>query len=200
MHHGHSRMPVPERASDPSRHAGTQTNLTECRRGMTPAFEPTPGRQESEELTNHMQTGVPTAGMMLTGESANQQRRVPISNRRAGLEVLGERDVLWKESRHEARQEFSGASVIEVLLLPELSRDERALASVKFEQIPLFYPRGRAAPLRGITPIATLERFVVYCSSELIISGPPPGRGPEGTGNCSSCYAGFEKNTGTRGS
>ena len=49
-------------------------------------------RQESEELTNHMQIGVPTAGMMLTGESANQQRRVPISNRRAGLEVLGERE------------------------------------------------------------------------------------------------------------
>ena len=73
-----------------------------------------------------MQIGVPTAGMMLIGESANQQRRVPISNLRAGLEVLGERDVLWKESRHEARQEFSGATVIEVLLLPELSRDEQA--------------------------------------------------------------------------
>ena len=75
-------------------------------------------------------------------KSANQQRRVPISNRRAGLEVLGERDVSWKESRHEARQEVTGASVIEVLLLPEMSRDERASASVKFEQIPLFYPRG----------------------------------------------------------
>ena len=73
-----------------------------------------------------MQIGVPTAGMMLTGESANQQRRVPISNLLAGLEVLSERDVLWKESRHEGRQEFSGASVIEVLLLPELNRDERA--------------------------------------------------------------------------
>ena len=83
-------------------------------------------RQESEELTNHMQIGVPTAGRMLTGESANQQRRVPISNRRAGLEVLGERDVSWKESRHEARQEVTGASVIEVLLLLEMSRDERA--------------------------------------------------------------------------
>ena len=78
-------------------------------------------RQESEELTNHMQIGVPTAGMMLTGESANQQRRVPISNWQAGREgpVLGERDVSWKESRHEARQEFSGALAIEVLLLPE---------------------------------------------------------------------------------
>ena len=60
--------------------------------------------------------------------------------------------------------------------------------SVKFEQIPFFYPRGCAAPLREITPIATLERFVVYCSSELIISGSAPGRGPEGTGNCSRCY------------
>ena len=59
---------------------------------------------------------------------------------------------------------------------------------VKFEQIPFFYPRGCAAPLRGITPIAALERFVVYCSSELIISGSAPGRCQEGTGNCSSFY------------
>ena len=36
-------------------------------------------------------------------------------------------------------------------------------------RIPLFYPRGSAAPLRGISPIATLERFVVYCSLEPII-------------------------------
>ena len=83
------------------------------------------GAKNLKNFTNHMQIGVPTADRMLTRESANQQRRVPISNRRAGLEVLGERDVSWKESRHEARQEFSGASVIEVLLLPELSRDER---------------------------------------------------------------------------
>ena len=59
---------------------------------------------------------------------------------------------------------------------------------VKFEQIPLFYPHGCAAPQRGIALIVTLERFVVYFSSELIISGRAPGRGPEGTGNCSSCY------------
>ena len=85
-------------------------------------------RQESEELTNHMQISgcVPTAGRMLTGKSANQQRRVPISNWRAGLEVLGERDVSWKESRHEAHQEVTVASVIKVLLLPEMSRDEQA--------------------------------------------------------------------------
>ena len=38
--------------------------------------------------------------------------------------------------------------------------------------------------MRG--PIAILERFVVYCSCWLIISGRAPGRGPEGTGNCSS--------------
>ena len=93
-----------------SRQLVTGDHRAECARG-----------QESEKLTNHMQIGVPTAGRMLTGESANQQRREPISNRRAGLEVLGERDVSWKEARHEARQEFSGASVIEVLLLPELS-------------------------------------------------------------------------------
>ena len=72
-----------------------------------------------------MQIGVPTAGRMLTGESANQQRRVPISNWRAGLEVLGERDVSLKESRHEARQEVTGASMIEVLLLPEMSKREQ---------------------------------------------------------------------------
>ena len=40
----------------------------------------------------------------------------------------------------------------------------------------------------ALAAIATLERFVVYCSSELIISGRAPGHGPEGTGNCSSCY------------
>ena len=69
---------------------------------------------DSEELTNHMQMGPPAAARM-SGKSANQQRRVPISNQRAGLEVLGERDVSWKESRHEARQEVTGASVVEFL-------------------------------------------------------------------------------------
>ena len=83
--------------------------------------------------------------------------------------------------------------MIEVLLLPEmslsgLSRDERASASVKFEQITLFYPRGCAVPLRRIAPIALLERFVVYCSCKQIISGRAPGCGPEGTGNRSRCY------------
>ena len=50
----------------------------------------------------------------------------------------------------------------------------------------MFYPRGCAAPQRGIEPMATLETFVLC--SELIISGRAPGRGPESTGNCSSCY------------
>ena len=66
--------------------------------------------------------------------------------------------------------------------------DSARVTRVSAEQIPLFYPRGCAAPPRGITLIATLERFV-YCSSELVISGRAPGRSPEGTGNCSSCYA-----------
>ena len=35
-------------------------------------------------------------------------------------------------------------------------------AVIKFEQIPVFYPRGCAAPAQGISPIAKLERFVVY--------------------------------------
>ena len=65
--------------------------------------------------------------------------------------------------------------------------DSARVTRVSAEQIPLVYPRGCAAPPRGITLIATLERFV-YCSSELVISGRAPGRSPEGTGNCSSCY------------
>ena len=65
----------------------------------------------------------------------------------------------------------------------------------KFEQIPLFYPRGYAVPQRGIAAIAILERFVDYYLSDLITSGRAPGRGPEGTGNCSSCYANSKPQT-----
>ena len=84
--------------------------------------------------------------------------------------MLGERDVSWKKSRHEARQEVMKASAIEVLLLPaarEMSslRDHEPLqASAKYEQILLFSLRGCVAPQRGITPIDTLQRFVVNCS------------------------------------
>ena len=60
-------------------------------------------------------------------------------------------------------------------ILPEMRRDEQERASVKFEQIHLFYPRGGAAPLLGIAPIKTLERFVVYCSCEQIVLAAPPG-------------------------
>ena len=63
---------------------------------------------------------------MVTWKSVNQHLLLPMSNRRVGPEVLGERKVSWKESRHEARQEVTGASVIQVLLLPEMSRYERA--------------------------------------------------------------------------
>ena len=49
-----------------------------------------------------MQICVLTARRMLTGKSANQQRRVPISYWRAGLEVLCERGVSWIESRHDS--------------------------------------------------------------------------------------------------
>ena len=49
--------------------------------------------------------------------------------RRTWLEVLGELDhVLWKESRHEARQNVAGASVIKVLILPEMSSSEQRRA------------------------------------------------------------------------
>ena len=56
-----------------------------------------------------------------------------------------------------------------------LTRHELRWVSVSKQQIPsgLCYPRGRAVPLRGISPIATLERFVVYRSWELNISGRP---------------------------
>ena len=48
--------------------------------------------------------------------------------------------------------------------------------TVKFEEIPLFNQRVGAELLRGIAPFATLERFVVYCSTESWAA--PPVRGP----------------------
>ena len=62
------------------------------------------------------------------------------------------------------------------------------LCALKFDQIPLFDPRGGAAPLRGIAPIATLERFVSLLLVRADYICRAPGRGPEGKGNCSSCY------------
>ena len=100
-------------------------------------------------------------------------------------------DVSWKESRHEVRQEVTGASEIEVLL-PELSRDERAWASVKFEQTPCptraavlrhcgELCRGPSLHLKGLLFIAHASRLSWYI-------GRAPWRGPEGTGSSSSCY------------
>ena len=66
-----------------------------------------------------------------------------------------------------------------LFVVPEMSRDERAWASVKFEQIPLFYPRGCAAPLREIAAIATLERFIARASR---IYRPRPRARPRGHG------------------
>ena len=57
-------------------------------------------------------------------------------------------------------------------------------SNLEFKQIPLFYPRGCAAPLRGIAAIATLERFcclLLVSSSELIIRPRPRAR-PRGHG------------------
>ena len=62
-----------------------------------------------------------------------------------------------------------------------MSWDERVWGSVKFEQISLFYPRGCAPLLRRIASIATLERFVVYCSCEQINRQRPLAR-PRGHG------------------
>ena len=68
-------------------------------------------RQESEELPNQMQIGVPTAGRMETGKSANQQSS---ANKQSASRAGSARrtGVSWKESRHEARQKVTGASVI----------------------------------------------------------------------------------------
>ena len=63
---------------------------------------------------------------MLAWKSANLQLRLAISNRRAGMEVLGEWDVSWKELPYKARQDVVGALVIDVLL-QETSRNEQAL-------------------------------------------------------------------------
>ena len=56
-------------------------------------------------------------------QSASRAGSARREARRTGI-VTG--CIVEKESRHEARQEVTGASEIEVLLLPELSRDERA--------------------------------------------------------------------------
>ena len=96
-----------------------------------------------------------------------------------------------EKSGHEARQEVTGASVIEILLLPEMSRDELALVSEQLKQIPCSTPtppRCLAAPRLEFVPLATWERFVVYHLWELIISGRTPWLGTEGTGKCSTCY------------
>ena len=53
----------------------------------------------------------------------NQQLRGPISNWLAGLDVLVKQDVLWAESPHKVHQEVTGASVIEILLLPEMRNE-----------------------------------------------------------------------------
>ena len=55
---------------------------------------------------------------------------------------------------------------------------------VKFEQIPLFYPRGCAAQLREIATIDTLERFVLYCLCWLSLLARPRGHGETLQGGC----------------
>ena len=55
--------------------------------------------------------------------------------------------------------------------IERLCDTETVTASAAGDVTTLFYPRGCAAPLRGITPIATLERF--YCEQKM--SAAPPG-------------------------
>ena len=48
---------------------------------------------------------------------------------------------------------------------------------------------------RGIAPIATLERFVVYCSSELIISAAPPGAAQRARGIAQAVTLAYDDTT-----
>ena len=50
------------------------------------------------------------------------------------------------------------------------------------EANPLFYPRGCAAPLQGIAPIAALERFVVFLPVLADYIGSRPRGWPRGHG------------------
>ena len=71
----------------------------------------------------------------------------------------------------------------------EEMRDELAWERVKFEQIPLFYPRRAAAPGCSIELRPSLHcKDFLFIVRETWLSGRANVRGPEGTGNCPSCY------------
>jgi len=55
--------------------------------------------------------------------------------------------------------------------MPSSTRMWRAVSEQKFEQIPLFIPRGLASPLRESWPPSTLERFVSLLTSARYLTG-----------------------------
>ena len=75
----------------------------------------------------------------------------------------------------------------------ELSRDERAWASVKFEQVLPAPLCGAAAGNHAHCCIGKVCCLLLVRANYI---GRAPGRGPEGMGNCSSCY-GSEPEAGT---
>ena len=82
--------------------------------------------------------------------------------------------------------------------MPSSTRMWRAVSEQKFEQIPLFIPRGLASPLRESWPPSTLERFISLLTSARYFTGRrargaftarATGRARAARqGKCSSCY------------
>ena len=88
---------------------------------------------------------------------------------------------------------FTGT--LELLLRGDCDRCAQKLPNILSNIFGVPIPELNDDFCRGNAPIGTLGRFVVYCSCEQIISGRAPGRGPEGTGNRSSCYVMEETST-----
>ena len=79
--------------------------------------------------------------------------------------------------------------------MPSSTRMWRAVSEQKFEQIPLFIPRGLASPLRESWPPSTFGKVCFFTDFGSVFNRPPctwrvhgPGRGAARQGKCSSCY------------
>ena len=132
---------------------------------------------------------------MWTRKSANLQLQLPISNPRAVPGVLGEPGVSWKESRRGARQEVTGASVIDGMSGSERAQNGSSPERASGRTIAENPCSTRAAERRycgewlpsphwnGSSCIAPENRLCV---------GQRPWarlwRGPEDAGHCSSCF------------
>ena len=106
----------------------------------------------------------------------------PGHNHWAGLlEVLrlSKQDVLWKESHHEACQEVTGASVINILLLPEISRDSWWVSLKFWTRVTALPSKIFIGATAGIAPIATLGDLLLVIAHEswLHVAVPPGAAG-----------------------